>query len=169
MVQQHLSGLILNTILKIVEEVGDPYQVKPGLGGMTAYPPKAMAVICIMKEAEMRTYRKMTGYLRMNPDLVRKIGLSKVPSKSTMWRACGMIPESYLREVHMRIIGGVVAGSLAGDSTGYSGNSLVRWFSIRHDQAMTKRGWIKLHSIIDISTRTILDYQVTDGYASDVT
>ena len=169
MVQQHLSGLILNTILKIVEEVGDPYQVKPGLGGMTAYPPKAMAVICITKEAEMRTYRKMTGYLRMNPDLVRKIGLSKVPSKSTMWRACGMIPESYLREVHMRIIGGVVAGSLAGDSTGYSGNSLVRWFSIRHDQAMTKRGWIKLHSIIDISTRTILDYQVTDGYASDVT
>ena len=33
----------------------DPYVAKPGLGGMTAYPPKAMAVICIMKEAEMRT------------------------------------------------------------------------------------------------------------------
>ena len=106
---------------------------------------------------------------RMNPDLVHKIGLSKIPSKSTMWRVCGMIPESYLREVHMRIIGGVVAGSLAGDSTGYSGSSLVRWFSICHDQAMAKRGWIKLHSIIDISTRIILDYQVTDGYASDVT
>ena len=30
MVQQHLSGLVLNTILKIVEEVGDPYQANPG-------------------------------------------------------------------------------------------------------------------------------------------
>ena len=134
------SCLILNTVLKTVEEMDDPYQANPGLGGMTAYPPKAMAVICIMKEAEMRTYGKMAGYLRMNPDLVRKIGLSKIPSKSTMWRACGMIPEAYLRKIHMRIIDGIVAGSLAGDSTGYSDNSLVRWFSIRHDQAMTKRG-----------------------------
>ena len=33
----------------------------------------------------------------------------------------------------------------------------------------TKRGWIKLHSIIDISTRVILDYHVTDGYAADIT
>ena len=127
-----------------------------------------MAVICIMKEAEMRTYRKMTGYLRMNPDLVCKIGLSKIPFKSTMWRACGMIPESYLREVHVRITGGV-AGPLAGDSTGYPGNSLVWWFGIRHNQAMIKRGWTKIHSIIDIATRAILDCQVTDGYASDVT
>ena len=59
LVQQHLSGLILNTILKIVEDLGDPYQAKPGLGGMTAYPPKAMTVVCILMEAEARTYRKM--------------------------------------------------------------------------------------------------------------
>ena len=37
LVQQHLSGLILGTILRIVEDLGDPYQAKPGLGGMTAY------------------------------------------------------------------------------------------------------------------------------------
>ena len=116
LVQQHLSGLIMNTILKIVEDLGDPYQAKPGLGGMTAYPPKAMAVVCIMMEAEMKTYRKMVGYLRMHPDLVSRIGLPKIPSKSTIWCAYGMIPEPYLREVHTRIIGDVmVTGSLAGD------------------------------------------------------
>ena len=158
MVERHLSGLILNPILKIVEEMGDPYQANPRLGGMTAYPPKAMAVIHIMKEAEMKTYRKITGYLRMNPSLIRRLGLSMVPSKSTMWRAYGMIPKAYLRKIHMRIIDDIVADSLAEDSTDYASNSLVRWFSIRHDQAMTKRGWIKLYSIIDISTRTILDY-----------
>ncbi len=170
LIQQHLSGLILNTILKIVEDLGDPYQAKPGLGGMTAYPPKAMAVVCILMEAETKTYRKMVGYLRMHPDLVSRIGLPRIPSKSTIWRAYGMIPEQYLREIHTRIIGDVmVTGSLAGDSTGYSSNRFVRWFSIRHDQVGLKRGWVKLHSIVDVSTRTVLDYLVTDGYVSDIT
>ena len=140
LVQQHLSGLILNTILKIVEDLGDPYQAKPGLGGMTAYPPKAMVVVCILMEAEARIYRKMVGHLRMNRGLAMKIGLPKIPSKSTIWRAYGLIPESYLREVHLRITGDIVAGSLAGDSTGYSSNRFVRWFSIRHDQVRLKRG-----------------------------
>ena len=99
LVQQHLSGLILNTMLKIVEDLGDPYQVKPGLGGMTAYPSKAMAVVCILMEAEACTYRKTVGHLRMNRSLAMKIGLSKIPSKSTIRRACGLIPEAYLREV----------------------------------------------------------------------
>ncbi len=170
LIQQHLSGLILNTVLKIVEDLGDPYQAKPGLGGMTAYPPKAMAAVCILMEAETKTYRKMVGYLRMHPDLVSRIGLPRIPSKSTIWRAYGMIPEQYLREIHTRIIGDVmVTGSLAGDSTGYSSNRFVRWFSIRHDQVGLKRGWVKMHSVIDVSTRTVLDYLVTDGYTSDIT
>ena len=63
----------------------------------------------------------------------------------------------------------IVAGSLAGDSTGYSGNRFVRWLSIRHDRTETERGWIKLHSIIDISTKAVLDYHATDGYAADIT
>ena len=121
-------------------------------------------------EAEARTCRKMVGHLRINPNLVRKVGVPRIPSKSTIRRAYGMIPEAYLREVHTRIIGDVmVTGSLAGDSTGHSSNRFVRWFSVRHDQVRLKRGRVKLHSIVDVSTRTVLDYQVTDGYASDIT
>ena len=143
-VQQHLPGLILGTILGIVEDLGDPYQAKPEPGGTTAYPPKSMAVACIPMEAEARTCRKMVGHLRINPNLVRKVGLPRIPSKSTIRRAYGMIPEAYLREVHTRIIGDVmVTGSLAGDSTGYSSNRFVRWFSIRHDQVRLKRGRVK--------------------------
>ena len=157
LVRRHLSGLILGTIPRIVEDLGDPYQAKPGLDGMTAYPPKAMAVACIPMEAGARACRKTVGRLR-------------IPSKGAIWRAYGMIPEAYLREVHTRIIGDVmVVGSVAGDGTGYSGNRLARRFSIRHDQVRIKRGWVKMHSIIDVSTRTVLDYLVTDGYTSDIT
>ena len=126
MVQQYLPDLILNTILEIVEEMGDPYQTKPGLGGMTAYPPRAMAAVCILMEAEMKTYRKMVGYLRMHSDIVCRIGLSRIPSKSASWRVYGVILEPYLREAHLKIVRDIVAGSLAGDSTGYSSNRFVR-------------------------------------------
>ena len=137
---------------------------------MTAYQPKAMTVVCTLMEAETRAYRKMVGHLRMNQSLAMKIGLPKIPSKSTIWRAYGMIPEPYLREVHTRIIGDVmVTGPLAGDSTDYSSNRFVRWFSIRHDQVRLKRGWVKLHSIVDVFTRTVPDYLVIDGYTSDIT
>ena len=164
-----MPGLILGTILRIVEDLDDPYQAKPGLGGMAAYPPNAMAVVCILMEAEARTYRKMVGHLGMNRSPAMKIGLPKIPSKSTIWRACDMIPEPYLRGVHMGIVGdAMVTGSVAEDSTCYSSNRFARWFSTRHDQVRLKRGWVKLHSIIDVSARTVLDYLVIDGYASAI-
>ena len=83
LIQQHLSGLILSTILGIVEDLGDPYRAKPGLGGMTAYPPKAMAVVCILMEAEARTYRKMVGHLRMS----RGLGHEDRAAQDTLPRA----------------------------------------------------------------------------------
>lgn len=42
----------------------------------------------------------------------------------------------------------IVAGSLVGDGTGYSVNLFVRRFGIRHNRTATKRGRIKLHSIM---------------------
>ena len=83
LVQQHLPGLILNPILGIIRELGDPYDAKPGLGGMTAYPPIAMAAVCIMLEAERTTYRKMVGMLRNNHAMAARMGLKKIPAMST--------------------------------------------------------------------------------------
>ena len=45
LVQQYLPGLILNTILEIIQEIGDPYVAKPGLGGMATYLPGAMGAV----------------------------------------------------------------------------------------------------------------------------
>ena len=92
LIQQYLPGLILNTILKIVNGLGDPYTARPGLGGMTVYPPRDMAAVCIVMAAERKTYRKMVGHLRNSRGTVAKIGLRKIPSKSTIARAYGLIP-----------------------------------------------------------------------------
>ena len=130
----------MNTILKIVQTLGDPYRAKPDLGGMTAYPPSAMIVVCIIMEAERRTYRKMVGYLRNNPDMAVKIGLQRIPSKSTVARAYGLIPDWYLMEVHRMVIEDMAAGPVAGDSTGYSDSRFVRWYDVRTDSVKIKKG-----------------------------
>ena len=168
LVQQYLPGLILNTILGIIRELGDPYDAKPGLGGMTAYPPMAMAAVCIMLEAERTTYRKMVGMLRNNHAMATKMGLTKIPSKSTIARSYGLIPEWYLVHVHQTVIREVDAGSLAGDSTGFSYLRFIRWFDVRADKFRTKKGWVKMHAIVDIRTRVIIDYLVTDSVTADI-
>ena len=48
-----------------------------------------------------------------------KMGLDRIPSKSTIARAYGLIPEWYLTETHRIAIKETDAGSLAADSTGY--------------------------------------------------
>ena len=63
----------------------------------------------------------------------------------------------------------ISAGSVAGDSTGYSDGSFVRWYDARTDSVKTKRGWVKLHSIIDIRARVVLDYLVTTSCVADIT
>jgi len=78
----------------------------------------------------------MVGYLCAHHGTLNKIGLSKSPSKNTIWRAYGMIPESYLYDIHQKIISGIHVGSVAGDSTGYSNNGSVL---VRHDMSMAKR------------------------------
>ena len=140
LVQQYLPDLILNTVLGTICKLGDPYDAKPGLGGMTAYPPIAMGIVCIMLEAERTTYRKMMGILRNNHAMAAKMGLTKIPSKSTIARSYGLIPEWYLVHVHQTVIREVEAGSLAGDSTGFSYLRFVRWFDVRADKFRTKKG-----------------------------
>ena len=73
LIQQYLPGLILNTILKIVNDLGDPYTARPGLGGMTAYPLMAMAAVCIMLEAERTICRKIVSILRNNHAVAAKM------------------------------------------------------------------------------------------------
>ncbi len=168
LVQQHLPGLILNTMLGIIRELGDPYDAKPGLGGMTAYPPMAMAAVCIMLEAERTTYREMVGMLRNNHAMATKMGLTKIPSKSTIVRSYGLIPEWYLVHARQTVIREVEAESLAGDSTGFSYPRFVRWFDVRADKFRTKKGRARMHAIVDIRIRVIIDYLVTDSVTADI-
>ena len=110
----------------------------------------------------------MVGILRSNSAMAAKMGLDRIPSKSTIARAYGLIPEWYLAEAHRTVIRDVGTGSLAADSTGYSYLRFVRWLDVRTDGFRTRKGWIKLHAVVDIRTRVIVDCMVTDSVTADI-
>ena len=98
LVQRYLPGLILaTTVARIVNGMDEPYTLNPGVGGKNGYLPRTMAIVCIMLEAERRTYRKMVGYLHADREAARKMGLTgNIPSKSTICSSYSLIPESFL-------------------------------------------------------------------------
>ena len=54
---------MLDTIIKMVEELPEPYLVRAGLGGLAAYRPRTMSIICILLEYNRTTYRGMAAKL----------------------------------------------------------------------------------------------------------
>lgn len=58
--------LILNTAVNM----DGPYQTKPGPGGMTAYPPKAMDIVCVLvwsRWYHAGRWSATSGYMTFNP------------------------------------------------------------------------------------------------------
>ena len=169
-VGKNLPGIMLKTVMQILKDMVDPYEIESGHGGKPAYSPKTMVAILIVKESEHKTYRDMAAYLAHNSSMSLELGLDpkRTPSKSAIARACGRIPDSYLKRIHERIAGVVEAGSVSGDSTGYSGNRFKRWYDIRTKTLRSKKEWIKLHCIIDTRTRVALVYFTSDSNVADI-
>ena len=46
---------------------------------------------------------------------------------------------------------------------------LIRWFDVRADKFRTKKGWVKMHTIVEIRIKVIIDYRVTGSTAADIT
>ncbi len=171
LVKGHLSGLILNTMVRIVGELDAPYVNRPGIGGPRGYPPRAMAVACMIRDAERKTFHVAASYLRAHPDVAERIGFGPggTPGASTINDAYARIPESYFYEVHRRVASGLERGRVhAGDATGVAERRSDRWVDFRTDRVRHRKGWIKLHAVVDVGSRVITDYFVTRSRVSDI-
>ena len=57
---------------------------------------EAMAKVLLFQNALDMDYRRMEAYLRSAPELCRRMGLSRPPSRNTIWRALRRFPEPWL-------------------------------------------------------------------------
>ena len=160
--------MLVVILMDIVEQLGDPYTLKPCVSGVRGYSPKVMVVVVALGERWNGGYRRTSANLRSHGELLKRLGLPRAPSKSAICAACKRIPESYMHELNGIVTAGIVPHDVAGDSTGMSNRRKVAWFDVRADSAKTKRSWIKLHTLIDVATRVVLLIKVTEGSAGDL-
>ena len=171
LVKGRLSGLILNTMVRIVGGLDAPYVNRPGIGGPRGHPPRAMAVACMIRDAERKTFHGAASYLRAHRDVAEKIGFGPggTPGAGTINDAHARMPESYFYEVHKRAVPGPERGRVhAGDATGIAERRSDRRVDFRTDRARRRKGWIKLHAVIDAGSRVTTDYFVTRSRVSDI-
>lgn len=159
--------LIVATLLPAVEMMGDPYVLKPCVSGVRGYPPKAMAIVVALSEYSNVGYRRTHALMCKNHTLLGKLGLSQMPSKSTIGDAYQKIPKYYLNKLNDILVKSIDVKSVAGDSTAMSNDRNLAWVSVRTADRKSKKGWIKIHTLIDIKTRTILKAVITKGTAGD--
>ena len=166
MYHRYSAGMLAVMMLAAVERLGDPYTLLPCVSGVKGYPPKVMAVVVALNEYWNCGYRRTSANIRSNGDLLRKLGLDNAPSKSAIGTACKRVPKQYLHDLNDIVVADIRPKSVAGDSTALSTSGRV-WVDVRTGGAKAKRGWTKLHTLVDIETRVILKMEVTKGTAAD--
>ena len=142
--------LIVATLLPAVERMGDPYILKPCVSGVRGYPPKAMVIIVTLCEYSNVGYRRTHALMCKNRTLLGKLGLSTMPSKSTIGDAYQKMPKDYLNRLNDILVESIAVKSVAGDSTAMSNDRNLAWVSVRTADKKSKKGWIKIHTRTDI-------------------
>ena len=72
--------------------------------GRSNIDPRALAKCVILMTEERKPCRDMESYLRSRPELLRRLGLKRAPSKSTLNRVVRRIPQRYLRKVSNAVL-----------------------------------------------------------------
>jgi hypothetical protein len=118
------------------------------------YPPSIIFLACILRFMFHLPYRLLEGFLRT---LGKQFGFP-VPNYSTFQKR--MI-EIDLREwLPQKPLSGDLV--LALDASGIKIDNYSDWMRHKwHEKAKTRRGWIKMHIIVDTASHTIIDVEIT--------
>ena len=159
-------------ILRLIMELMDmvqlvPYELGVGFGGRRGYDPKKIFAIIVLKTMVHESGRGMAGYLRDHPSLCRAIELPSIPSKNTILRAYAKTSSEYLQMIIKLTIAEIEIGDVATDSSGFSKKTYELWSTVKKSDGLRK-GYLKLHILIDIGTRLIIDLKVTKSNVSDI-
>lgn len=164
---KYSEDIFVSLLLPVVEEMGDPYTLKPCVSGVRGYPPKIMATIVALCEYSNAGYRRTHSMLHANPTMRARLGLPGIPSKSAIGAAYKRMPKDYLDRLNDTLVEQIDVKSVAVDSTAMSSDHNPAWMSVRTADKKNKKGCIKIHTLIDIKTRAILKVMITKGTAGD--
>lgn len=156
-------------IIEIINlESTQPYELGVGFGGRRGYDPKTIMAIIAMKHLLKETLRGMVGHLEDSKEMCSILNLSKIPKKNTLNRAYTRISPKYMTKINRMITAEIDVGNVATDSSGFSKRLHELWSTIKKSEGLRK-GYLKLHTLVDIGTRVIIDFKVTNSNVADIT
>lgn len=129
-----------------------------------------MVAACMVRTVE-KIFHVATLYLRAHPDMAEKIEFESgsMPSGSTISDAYTRIPKLYFYKIHEKVASGLKLSRVhADDITGVSERRSDKWVDFRTKKVRYRKGWIKLHAVIDVALRVNTDYFVTRSRVSDI-
>ena len=93
------KAMFYDEVIAAVDARPPPWADRTGRRGRPGFGARELAKCVIVMTEEGLSVRDMVAHLHAHPDLLRRIGLDDVPSKSTLARARRRLPTQYLRSL----------------------------------------------------------------------
>ena len=131
-------------------------QNKGKVGRPFKYSDSMMSFIALWKATVGESYRDCWGYLG------KAFGEDRAPDHTTVWRRTGNAMPVFEHDPQFTLKEGVLR--VAVDSTGIANSNRGEWIRVRWN---VKRGFFKLHVLVDLDTRRILAFALSDMNGGD--
>jgi hypothetical protein len=99
---------VVRRLLQALEEVGPPPGWYQGgsRGPKERFDWRSMTVLLSLMFYWDFTFREMATHIQHSTWLLEALGLNRAPAKSTLQKACGRIPDTWLKEVNRAVLQG---------------------------------------------------------------
>ena len=131
-------------------------QNRSKVGRPFKYSHSMMTVIALFKTVINTSYRDCWGHLE------GMWGESRVPHYTTIWKRVGNVMPVFQHDPRFTIRDGVLR--VVVDSTGIANSNRGEWIRVQWN---VKRGFFKLHILVDLDTRRILAFAISDMNGGD--
>jgi len=160
---------VISNIKRIMDDLPDPYRVKPpGTRGRPPVPPKVILIAILIKELFGLSYISTESFLlwivQSNPYI-----LPRVPAANTIQEHVKDIPISYMQKMlfqTLKILENQQMDIII-DATGICTRQYGRWRTSRYASKKIKRKYIKIHIIMDPERNIVLIGASTKGWKGD--
>ena len=166
-VNRDFDHLMALSIISVVKRAKPPWE--RNAVGRPCWDPKVVTICLFMKVITTRTYDGIEAYLKTNAFIGEQLKLTRLPGHSVIARSMAKMPLSYIRAISRLITFQMRRRGMdvAVDSSGFGLKTSSKWFDIRIKRESSKKDYIKLHIVIDVTTNVILQFTITDWRGSD--
>ena len=130
--------------------------------GRKPYDARALTVVTIWQEIEGKSERAYTADLERDKKRLRMLGFKYAPHRTALYRTRKKLSEEYMGRLNRKILERLKpAKKLGVDATGLRQSRRdCAWSSTSESD---RRGYVKLHGLFNLETRTVETFEATPG------